>query len=289
MTESRWDPYEELGIGQSASLEEIKWAFRSKARESHPDKVCVLLRDLTLHQPLSVWSAFSPQLALLQRSHFLSSCLCVSVSLSHTLLPVWLSACPLVCQVIHDDQGEKFRRVRHAYELLTDSDARARYDAGLRACARTHSHTHTHTHTHRRTHARTHTRVSTDPNVNTNCAAGKFVEERHNATIIEVDLGISLVCGSHTHTTQTHRHRHRHRHTNTISSSLFFSLSLSLSLLRADDMESSLDDETETYSHTCRCSGSFVITADQLSEVCVCVCVHVCVCVRARASVCARD
>lgn len=36
--------------------------------------------------------------------------------------------------------------------------------------------------------------------------------------------------------------------------------------LGTDDME--LDEETETYSHTCRCSGSYVITADQLSEVC---------------------
>jgi hypothetical protein len=156
-TDSRWDPYEELGVDQSASLEEIKWAFRSKARESHPDKVCVFLPlSLTLSPSLSVWSAFSPQLTFLQRSHFLSSCLCVSVSLSHTLLPVCLSACLRVCQVIHDDQGEKFRRVRHAYELLTDSDARARYDAGLRACARTHAHTHTHTR-HRQTHARAHT------------------------------------------------------------------------------------------------------------------------------------
>ena len=33
----------------------------------------------------------------------------------------------------------------------------------------------------------------------------------------------------------------------------------------ADDME--IDEATETYTHSCRCSGSYVITADQLSEV----------------------
>ena len=76
-------------------------------------------------------------------AHIFSLPVSVSLCLSHTLscLSV-LSTCLPVCQVIHDDQGEKFRRVRHAYELLTDSDARARYDAGLRAFARTHAHTH---------------------------------------------------------------------------------------------------------------------------------------------------
>ena len=80
-------------------------------------------------------------------AHIFSLPVSVSLCLSHTLscLSV-LSTCLPVCQVIHDDQGEKFRRVRHAYELLTDSDARARYDAGLRACARARARTHTHTH-----------------------------------------------------------------------------------------------------------------------------------------------
>ena len=33
----------------------------------------------------------------------------------------------------------------------------------------------------------------------------------------------------------------------------------------ADDMQ--LDELTDTYSHTCRCSGTYKITCDQLSEV----------------------
>jgi curved DNA-binding protein CbpA len=38
-TESAWDPYEELGVVASASVEEIKAAFRERAKQCHPDKV----------------------------------------------------------------------------------------------------------------------------------------------------------------------------------------------------------------------------------------------------------
>jgi hypothetical protein len=34
------DPYQELGVGTCASLDEIKAAFRERARQCHPDKVC---------------------------------------------------------------------------------------------------------------------------------------------------------------------------------------------------------------------------------------------------------
>ena len=34
-----WDPYAELGVDTCASVEEIKTAFRERARQCHPDKV----------------------------------------------------------------------------------------------------------------------------------------------------------------------------------------------------------------------------------------------------------
>ena len=36
-----WDPYSELGVLPSATAEDIKAAFREKARHSHPDKVLI--------------------------------------------------------------------------------------------------------------------------------------------------------------------------------------------------------------------------------------------------------
>jgi hypothetical protein len=37
---ARMDPYQELGVSTCASLDEIKAAFRERARQCHPDKVC---------------------------------------------------------------------------------------------------------------------------------------------------------------------------------------------------------------------------------------------------------
>lgn len=51
------------------------------------------------------------------------------------------------------DDGDAFRRARRAYELLTEPEARARYDAGM------------------------------------------MVDERRAATVVEVDLGVMLLCG----------------------------------------------------------------------------------------------
>lgn len=42
-----WDPYSELGVLPSATVEDIKAAFREKARQSHPDKVSPLAKKLT--------------------------------------------------------------------------------------------------------------------------------------------------------------------------------------------------------------------------------------------------
>lgn len=123
-TELAWDPYEELGVVASASVEEIKAAFRERAKQCHPDKV---------RQNSSRQTAV--------------------------------------------DSEEAFRRVREAYELLTDPETRAQHDAG------------------------------------------KLVEQRRAATVLEVDL---------------------------------------------DDME--LDEEQDTYTFKCRCSGSYTISGDQLSE-----------------------
>ena len=50
------------------------------------------------------------------------------------------------------DDGDAFRRARRAYELLTEPEARARYDAGM------------------------------------------MVDERRAATVVEVDLGVMLLC-----------------------------------------------------------------------------------------------
>ena len=36
-----WDPYNELGVLPNATTEDIKAAFREKARHSHPDKVLI--------------------------------------------------------------------------------------------------------------------------------------------------------------------------------------------------------------------------------------------------------
>jgi preprotein translocase subunit Sec63 len=35
-----FDPYDILGIPRSASAEDVRKAYRAKAREYHPDKVC---------------------------------------------------------------------------------------------------------------------------------------------------------------------------------------------------------------------------------------------------------
>ena len=95
-TDSRWDPYEELGVDQSASLEEIKWAFRSKARESHPDKVCVFFPlSLSLSPSLSLSGLHSHRSLRYCNAHIFSLPASVSLCLSRTLS--CLSVCLRVC------------------------------------------------------------------------------------------------------------------------------------------------------------------------------------------------
>ena len=109
--------------------------------------------------------------------------------------------------------------------------------------------------------------ILADPDARARHDAGQSAASRRATTVFEVDLGayaqwnpcwMCLALGAA-------GIRLHVRGRQIASAALAGTLELTACIINADDME--LDEDTETYSHTCRCSGSYTITGDQLSEV----------------------